>query len=267
MPDYYRILGVARNADEAEIKKAYRKAAMKYHPDKNPNDKERAAAKFKEIGTAYACLSDPDKKAFYDRWGSEEPPRASSGRGGGHHQNVQVDDFVRMFFGFQHPQQQRQGGARQGGQQQQMAPAMALLMQFLPILLLAFLSIWGGSTGGGDEEQFSFGRNSVYRSQMETPTGIVYYVKPETEASLASSASVRRTTESKVDGAWRRRLHNECQYQQRQKNQMQRRAHGDQERMREANNFQMHACDELKDRYRQHAPPPHQQRRYQQWRV
>lgn len=66
--DYYEVLGVSRNADDAEIKKAYRALAKKYHPDTNPGDKE-AEAKFKEASEAYAILSDPDKKRQYDQFG------------------------------------------------------------------------------------------------------------------------------------------------------------------------------------------------------
>lgn len=66
--DYYEILGVSRDADETELKKAYRRLAKKYHPDMNPNDKE-AEAKFKEINEAYAVLSDPQKRKQYDMYG------------------------------------------------------------------------------------------------------------------------------------------------------------------------------------------------------
>ncbi|MCM1083074.1 MAG: molecular chaperone DnaJ [Clostridium sp.] len=66
--DYYEVLGVAKNADDAELKKAYRKVAKKYHPDTNPGDQE-AEEKFKEAAEAYAVLSDPEKRSKYDQYG------------------------------------------------------------------------------------------------------------------------------------------------------------------------------------------------------
>ncbi len=75
--DYYKILGVPRNATQEEIKKAYRRLAMKYHPDKNKGNKE-AEEKFKEINEAYAVLSDPEKRKMYDMYGSAEFQRRYS---------------------------------------------------------------------------------------------------------------------------------------------------------------------------------------------
>ena len=66
--DYYEVLGVSKSASDDEIKKAYRKLAVKYHPDKNPGDKE-AEAKFKEINEAHDVLSDKQKRARYDQFG------------------------------------------------------------------------------------------------------------------------------------------------------------------------------------------------------
>ena len=80
--DYYEVLGVGKDAGADDIKRAYRKAAMKYHPDRNPGDKE-AEAKFKEAGEAYEVLSDPDKKARYDQFGfAGVDPNFGAGQGG-----------------------------------------------------------------------------------------------------------------------------------------------------------------------------------------
>jgi DnaJ family protein B protein 4 len=67
MKDYYAILGLKADADEEEIKKAYRKAALKWHPDRHQNDKEVAEKKFKEISEAYEVLSDKNKRVVYDQ--------------------------------------------------------------------------------------------------------------------------------------------------------------------------------------------------------
>ena len=81
--DYYEVLGLSKGASSEEIKKAYRKLAVKYHPDKNPDDKA-SEEKFKEIGEAYEALSDPEKKSAYDQFGHAAfNSRARAGRGGG----------------------------------------------------------------------------------------------------------------------------------------------------------------------------------------
>ena len=80
--DYYDVLGVSKSASADEIKKAYRKMAIKYHPDKNPGDKE-AEEKFKEAAEAYDVLSDADKRAKYDQFGHSMGPQGFGGAGGG----------------------------------------------------------------------------------------------------------------------------------------------------------------------------------------
>lgn len=113
--DYYQTLGVARNASEKDIKKAFRKLAQQYHPDRNPGDKN-AETKFKEINEAYTVLSDADKRAKYDKFGAqwEQYERAGgqpqdfdwsqwggAGRapGGGYTRTVTPEEFEQMFGG------------------------------------------------------------------------------------------------------------------------------------------------------------------------
>lgn len=110
--DYYDVLGVEKSADDKTIKKAYRKIALKYHPDKNPDDKE-AEDKFKEAAEAYEVLSDSNKRARYDRYGHQGVGGASQGfGGGGGFGGMNMEDIFDQFgdiFGGAF------GGGRRGG--------------------------------------------------------------------------------------------------------------------------------------------------------
>jgi curved DNA-binding protein len=108
--DYYQILGVSKNADEAEIKKVYRKLARQFHPDVNPGDKA-SEQRFKEISEAYAVLSDPEKRKKYDRFGAQwqqyeragvnpEDMGGFGGFGNGSTRTVTPEEFEQMFGGF-----------------------------------------------------------------------------------------------------------------------------------------------------------------------
>ena len=110
--DYYEILGVDKNADEAALKSAYRTLAKKYHPDMNPGDKD-AEAKFKEINEAYAVLSDPDKRAKYDQLGHAAFDPAAGGTGfdfGG----FDFSDIFSSFFGGGTARQTNRNGPARG---------------------------------------------------------------------------------------------------------------------------------------------------------
>jgi molecular chaperone DnaJ len=94
--DYYEVLAVDRNIGEEDLKRAYRKLAVKFHPDKNPGDHE-AEEKFKELGEAYEALSDPNKRAAYDRYGHAAFQNGMGGGGGGFHDPF--DLFREVFSG------------------------------------------------------------------------------------------------------------------------------------------------------------------------
>ncbi|MCL1050932.1 molecular chaperone DnaJ [Shewanella abyssi] len=109
--DFYEVLGVGRDASEREVKKAYKRLAMKFHPDRNPGNKE-AEASFKEAKEAYEILTDSDKKAAYDQFGHAgvDPSRGGGGHGGADFGDVFGDVFGDIF-----------GGGRRGGGQRQAA--------------------------------------------------------------------------------------------------------------------------------------------------
>ncbi|GAA0788644.1 MULTISPECIES: molecular chaperone DnaJ [Pseudomonadati] len=106
--DFYEVLGVGRDASEREIKKAYKRLAMKFHPDRNPGDKA-AEASFKEVKEAYEILTDSDKKAAYDQFGHAG---VDPNRGGGHGGQGDFGDIFGDVFG------DIFGGGRRGGQRQ-----------------------------------------------------------------------------------------------------------------------------------------------------
>ncbi|KAH7864967.1 hypothetical protein Vadar_000450 [Vaccinium darrowii] len=160
--DYYKILQVDRNSSDDDLKKAYRKLAMKWHPDKNPNNKKESEAKFKQISEAYDVLSDPQKRAIYDQYGEEglkgqvppPPPDAGGGGGGGasfRFHPRSADDIFSEFFGFSSPfgggMGEMGGGSRLGG-------SSGFPRSMFAEEIFSSLRGAGGGVGGGGGDGF-----------------------------------------------------------------------------------------------------------------
>ncbi|XP_063777976.1 dnaJ homolog subfamily B member 6 isoform X2 [Pseudophryne corroboree] len=111
MVEYYEVLGVQRNSSAEEIKKAYRRLALKWHPDKNPDNKDEAERRFKEVAEAYEVLSDVKKRDIYNKFGKEGLTGGGGGGGGNHYGHPfehnftfrSPDDVFRDFFGGRDP--------------------------------------------------------------------------------------------------------------------------------------------------------------------
>eukprot|EP00999_Lentomonas_sp_LEN2_P002241 NODE_353_length_1603_cov_14.495935_g321_i0.p1 GENE.NODE_353_length_1603_cov_14.495935_g321_i0~~NODE_353_length_1603_cov_14.495935_g321_i0.p1 ORF type:complete len:344 (+),score=73.40 NODE_353_length_1603_cov_14.495935_g321_i0:89-1120(+) len=156
--DYYQILGVAKDADEDAIKKAYRKLALKYHPDRNPDNKEEADKKFKLVGEAYEVLSDEKKRKLYDRFGEEglkqgiSEEAAEAGMGGA---GAMPEGFHQFF-------------ASQGG-----GPGHTFRFQSHDPFDI-FASVFGDNSpfgGGGGFRRFHTGEDSPFSSPDNSPRG------------------------------------------------------------------------------------------------
>ncbi len=169
--DYYEVLEVARDADAAELKKAYRKLAMQFHPDRNPDD-DVAEARFKEASEAYEVLSNPEKRALYDRFGHEG---LRNGAGGGQGFSS-MDDIFSQFgdifgdiFGF---------GGRGGGARQSNGPQRGADMRY--DLELTF-----------EEAVFGVSRTIVIPQRHDCKTCEGSGAKPGTEPSTCQSCMGR----------------------------------------------------------------------------
>src|SRR5215472_4134752 len=99
--DYYEVLGIAKTAAVEEIKSAYRKSALKWHPDRNPDNKSEAEARFRECTEAYSVLSDPQKRQVYDTYGHAGLSGVGAGPGFDHTVFQDFHDIFGDFFGFE----------------------------------------------------------------------------------------------------------------------------------------------------------------------
>ena len=202
MPDHYRILGLQRDASEADIKKAYRTLALKWHPDKNPDNKDLAEKKFKEIGNAFKVLSDPNDRAHFDRYGDDADrpaPRRHHGHGqrygGMHEQELTPEDIFNMFFGM--PPQHRRAAPRRPQYAQQHGGVEAVninLVQLAPLFLLLAFSLLSSLSLGGDTP-YSLRQSADYSIERQTvASGVRYWVSESFELLHVESEQLRKVS-------------------------------------------------------------------------
>ncbi|XP_071158529.1 dnaJ homolog subfamily B member 6-like isoform X3 [Mytilus edulis] len=158
MVDYYKVLGISKNSSETDVKKAYRKLALKWHPDKNPDKKEEAEKKFKEISEAYEVLSDKKKRELYDKYGKEGLINGGSDYDfqdnydhfrGFHFHNPR--DVFKEFFGGRDPFEDFFGGENSGSFFTNSFPGFPSMGGGL------FGNAFGGETGMSSFTSTSFG--------------------------------------------------------------------------------------------------------------
>mmetsp|Transcript_4041 Transcript_4041/g.5808 ORF Transcript_4041/g.5808 Transcript_4041/m.5808 type:complete len:419 (+) Transcript_4041:89-1345(+) len=290
---HYRVLGVSPNATEAELKKAYRKLALKLHPDKN--SAPHADEAFKAVGLAYGTLSDPQKRTIYDRYGEEDPDNRGGGGGargpGGvqfrRGEDINPEEIFNMFFGGGMPMpgaggrgfhvytngfggggfgpgvQFRHQRPRGNAQQQQPAPnGLAMIMQFLPFLIILALSFFSMSDSGSHDiiqnRYFSLTQTPPYinplNTRLTTVKDIPYFVTDKFMRTYHRDRYQLAQVERLVERTYNQYLTDECKSQKKYKRQLQTAAqnlpHSDpkkERQLKKANAFDLSRCEELQD--------------------
>jgi len=222
--NYYEILGVDKNASEEEIKKQYKKLALKLHPDKN--HAPQATEAFKKVAQALACLTNPDKRRIYDEHGNEENFRTHYREYFRDEEELDPEDlFDLLFNGRINPE--RRARRRAGAQYRQgPMPAQAMqrgkwfmLIQFVPFILMLVLTMVTQYRGGSDPG-FSLEWNEKYAVKRNIPSfDIVYYVTPKFEETYNNPEKLQ-ALETEVKKHFAEYLYKECALIKRKKMQL-----------------------------------------------
>jgi len=218
--DYYQILGIERIADEAAIKAAYRKMALKFHPDKNHAPEAEEA--FKKVSEAYTCLSDPNEREYYNQNGSRGNAQRAArnaayagAQGGFREQPMTPEELFNMFFEAQgvrrqqHFQRQRHyhanGDAQQGQAQR---GGLMNLAHFLPLILLFLFSFMSGPST--ESTVFSLDKTDAFSIRRTTPQQTPYFVNPSFARNYARDYRALAQVEAQADQLYFKKLEDEC---------------------------------------------------------
>ncbi|TRY80811.1 hypothetical protein TCAL_09273 [Tigriopus californicus] len=271
--DYYEILGVAKEANEADLKKAYRKLALQFHPDKNKAP--GAGEAFKAIGNAFAVLSDKEKRRQYDLYGPEGTTTTSSGgnahrgRHGfyeydpthGFEADMTAEEIFNMFFGGGFPSQtvymRNRGGPRFStraqahrftqDRQRQEPSASATLFQLIPVFMVLFMSIF--SVLFVSDPLYSLQQTQKYSIRRTTSNlRVPYFVKETFHSDFQGSI---RKLESSIEEDYLANLRQACFREKSYKENLlwQARYSGNSHLLNRAHNYQTPSCDSLERLY------------------
>merc|ERR1711953_1567487 len=225
--DYYKVLGLEKGASPAEIKKAYRKAALKLHPDKNTAP--RADEAFKVVGKAFSVLTTDGKKSAYERYGADGPQVEHHHRGHrrGHHgdfydDDINPEDIFNMFFGGMPPGHRMGGrrrtyhfqsnhGAHQRAGHHESVNNLGAWLQFMPLLVLIGLSLISNLMTPDPLYTLSRHGNRGYTQKIFTEQDrIAYFVQPGFETNYPKGSKERGKIERSVRNDYIENLRNNC---------------------------------------------------------
>jgi len=270
--DYYEVLGVAKDATDSDLKKAYRKLALALHPDKNKAP--GATEAFKAVGNAFAVLSNPQKRKDYDLYGSEEQQqeilrqRRQQARGfyddDGHYYDYSrgfegeftPEEIFNMFFGGAFPSggvyraNRRYHNRNHAHHAQQEVPGYTVLFQMAPVLVLLGLSLM--SSFFTSEPAYSLARTSKYAFERKTTNlEIPYFVKENFEKDYKGSIA---RIEAQVEEDYLTSLRGQCFRERNYKESMIWRAKSfrDRDLEEKAKNIKTPSCDHLADLSKQY---------------
>jgi len=250
--DYYEVLGIGKDFSESEIKKAYRKLALQFHPDKNKAP--GASDAFKRIGNAFGVLNDEEKRRKYDQYGEDlAPTRSESTRSYRRHREFEGDispeDLFNMFFGGGFPNGNvyvhRTRNHHQQQHHEQQTTSMYPLVQILPILMIILFSFLTSFLV--PEPVYSFQQTSQYRYPFNTRRwSVKYYVKDvhiKEKYSPDEFADIERKIEREFIETLQLRCYRERQYKAELLQQA--RLWGNMEMKRRAERYNAESCQQL----------------------
>lgn len=255
--DYYDILKLPKTASEDDVKKAYRKFALKLHPDKNKAPGAEEA--FKKLSKAVQCLQDAEKKNVYDRYGDEE--HIPQGQRQRYQQDFMTpEDLFAAFFGGgvfhqhgHHRQQQHHHHHHQGEEGE--GVQRAHIFQMLPVVLLVLLTLASNFASRDNGSRFSFTASGHYQHERNTATlNTNYFVTTDFEQSYQEGTKPLADFERQVEIYYVRQLHSDCDYQEKvmYKKVMIAKRRGSQDELQKARNHPRPACKEIEKVKRRH---------------